>query len=210
MIDLARRVLETSTTVLIEGGPAPARSSSRGRSITRRSARDKLFVAQNCAALAETLLESELFGHKKGAFTGAVDDKKGLFEIADGGTLFLDEIGETAGRSRSKLLRALQEGEIRPVGGDRAKHVNVRIVAATNRNLASEVQTAASARTSTTGSRSSRSACRRCASAARTSRSSRRISSSGRRRGRPSAASPPRRWTAHGSTGPETSASSST
>ncbi|MFO0592901.1 MAG: sigma 54-interacting transcriptional regulator [Polyangiaceae bacterium] len=97
-------------------------------------------MAQNCAALAETLLESELFGLKKGSFTGATEEKKGLFEIADGGTLFLDEITETPLSLQSKLLRALQEGEIRPVGATAAKHVNVRIVAATNRNLEEEVK----------------------------------------------------------------------
>jgi transcriptional regulator with PAS, ATPase and Fis domain len=86
------------------------------------------------------LLESELFGHKKGSFTGAMEEKKGLFEIADGGTLFLDEITETPLSLQSKLLRALQEGEIRPVGATNAKHVNVRIVAATNRNLEEEVK----------------------------------------------------------------------
>jgi transcriptional regulator with PAS, ATPase and Fis domain len=105
----------------------------------RSRRRDKLFVAQNCAAIAESLLESELFGHKKGSFTGAIDEKKGLFEIADGGTLFLDEITETPMSLQSKLLRALQEGEIRPVGATSSKNVNVRIVAATNRNLEDEV-----------------------------------------------------------------------
>src|SRR4029077_6675045 len=89
--------------------------------------------------LAESLLESELFGHKKGSFTGASEEKKGLFEIADGGTLFLDEINEKPMSLQSKLLRALQEGEIRQVGATVAKHVNVRIVAATNRNLEAEV-----------------------------------------------------------------------
>jgi transcriptional regulator with PAS, ATPase and Fis domain len=125
--------------VLIEGETGTGKELIAAAVHYRSRRRDKLFVAQNCAALAESLLESELFGHKKGSFTGAVDEKKGLFEIADGGTLFLDEITETPMSLQSKLLRALQEGEIRPVGATTPKHVNVRIVAATNRNLEEEV-----------------------------------------------------------------------
>jgi transcriptional regulator with PAS, ATPase and Fis domain len=105
----------------------------------RSRRKDKLFVGQNCAAMPENLLESELFGHKKGAFTGAHEEKKGLFEIADGGTLFLDEVTEMPLSLQSKLLRALQEGEIRPIGATQERRVNVRIVAATNRNLEKEV-----------------------------------------------------------------------
>ncbi|MES1185174.1 MAG: sigma 54-interacting transcriptional regulator, partial [Myxococcales bacterium] len=105
----------------------------------RSQRRDKLFVAQNCAAFPENLLESELFGHKRGAFTGATEEKKGLFEIADGGTLFLDEVGEMPLSLQAKLLRVLQEGEIRAIGATAPRRVNVRIVAATNRNLEKEV-----------------------------------------------------------------------
>jgi transcriptional regulator with GAF, ATPase, and Fis domain len=93
------------------------------------------FVAFNCGALAEGILESELFGHVRGSFTGAVADKKGLFEQAHGGTLFLDEIGETSPAVQVKLLRVLEEGEVRPVGGSRPMTVNVRVIAATNRDL---------------------------------------------------------------------------
>jgi Nif-specific regulatory protein len=134
------KVVDTRVTVLIEGETGTGKELIAAAVHYRSRRRDKLFVAQNCAALAESLLESELFGHKKGSFTGATDEKKGLFEIADGGTLFLDEITETPMSLQSKLLRALQEGEIRPVGATTPKHVNVRIVAATNRNLEDEVK----------------------------------------------------------------------
>jgi Nif-specific regulatory protein len=134
------KVVDTRVTVLVEGETGTGKELIAAAVHYRSRRRDKLFVAQNCAALAESLLESELFGHKKGSFTGAVDEKKGLFEIADGGTLFLDEITETPMSLQSKLLRALQEGEIRPVGATAPKHVNVRIVAATNRNLEEEVK----------------------------------------------------------------------
>ena len=129
------KVVDTRVTVLVEGETGTGKELIAAGVHYRSRRREKLFVAQNCAAIAESLLESELFGHKKGAFTGAVDEKKGLFEIADGGTLFLDEINSTSLSLQSKLLRALQEGEIRPVGGTSAKHVDVRIVAATNRNI---------------------------------------------------------------------------
>jgi len=100
------------------------------------------FVAVNCTALTESLLESELFGHAKGAFTGAVASKRGIFEEAQGGTVFLDEIGDVAGKMQAQLLRVLQEGEIRRVGGTEAIQVDVRVVAATNRELEDEVKAA--------------------------------------------------------------------
>lgn len=102
--------------------------------------KDKPFVVENCGALAENLLESELFGHVKGAYTGALSDKKGLFELADGGTVFLDEIGETSPAMQVKLLRVLQEGHFRPVGGQQTVRVNVRLIATTNRDLEAEVR----------------------------------------------------------------------
>ena len=101
---------------------------------------DKPMVVINCAALPETLLESELFGHEKGAFTGAVAAKPGLFEVADGGTLFIDEIGELPGSLQAKLLRVLEDGSLRRIGSLQERRVNVRLLAATNRNLAREVE----------------------------------------------------------------------
>ncbi len=112
--DKIEKVVNTRVTVLVEGETGVGKELIASAVHYRSNRRDKLFVAQNCAALPENLLESELFGHKKGAFTGATDDKRGLFELADGGTLFLDEIGEMSLNLQSKLLRALQEGEIPP------------------------------------------------------------------------------------------------
>jgi Nif-specific regulatory protein len=133
-------VANTETTVLILGETGTGKELV-ARSIHERSGRrDALFAAVNCGALAPTLLESELFGHVKGSFTGAVKDKKGLFEIADSGTLFLDEIGEIAPALQVKLLRALQEGEVQPVGATKPKKVSVRVIAATNRDLSKEVE----------------------------------------------------------------------
>jgi Nif-specific regulatory protein len=134
------KVADTNVSVLIEGETGTGKELVASALHARSRRRDKLFVAQNCAALAESLLESELFGHVRGAFTGATDDKKGLFELADGSTLFLDEITEAPMSIQSKLLRALQEGEIRPVGASAPRTVNVRVVAATNRNLEAEVE----------------------------------------------------------------------
>ncbi len=135
-----KKVADTRVTVLVEGETGTGKEVAASAVHYWSQRRDRLFVAQNCAALPENLLESELFGHKKGAFTGATDDKKGLFELADGGTLFLDEVGEMPLSLQAKLLRALQEGEIRAVGAQRTKKVDVRIVAATNRDLPAEVK----------------------------------------------------------------------
>jgi two-component system response regulator HupR/HoxA len=136
---LIDRVRDAPTPVLIQG------ETGTGKELVARALhfggayRERLFVAQNCGALTESLLESELFGHRRGAFTGANADKKGLFELADEGTLFLDEISETTPAFQVKILRVLEEGEVRAVGDMRARHVNVRVVAASNRDLGAEV-----------------------------------------------------------------------
>lgn len=134
------RVAPTRSTVLIIGESGTGKELV-ARSIHQHSTRSSgPFVAVNCGALTETLLEAELFGHVRGAFTGAVGDHKGLWEEAAEGTLFLDEIGETSPAFQVKLLRALQEGEIRRVGASRATRVDARVVAATNRNLEQDVK----------------------------------------------------------------------
>ncbi len=136
---LLDRVIETRITVLIQG------ESGTGKELVAKAIhyngelKGKRFVGLNCAALTQTLLESELFGHVRGAFTGAVRDRKGLFEIADGGTIFLDEIGEMSPETQTKFLRVLQEGEFLPVGSTQPRHVTVRVIAASNKNLAEMV-----------------------------------------------------------------------
>ena len=140
VLELAARVAPLETTVLIYG------ESGTGKEFIVRLIHDQSpraaapFVSINCAALTETLLESELFGHVRGAFTGAVRDKAGLFEVAGTGTIFLDEIGEIAPTVQAKLLRALQEREVRRVGAERNIKVNARVVAATNRDLRAAVE----------------------------------------------------------------------
>lgn len=133
--DLMKKVIPTDTTVFIFG------ETGTGKELIARAIhyngprKDKVFAAQNCAALPDTLLESALFGHKKGAFTDASSDKKGLFEIANGGTVFLDELSDTSPALQKRLLRVIQESEFQPVGSNQTIKVNVRIISATNKNL---------------------------------------------------------------------------
>jgi len=140
VFETIRKISPSSATVLIEG------ESGTGKELVAKSIhfnsprRDKPFIAVNCSALAENLLESELFGHEKGAFTGAISMKKGRFELADGGSLFLDEISELSQGLQVKLLRALQERNFERVGGVKQILVDIRIVAATNRQLKEEVK----------------------------------------------------------------------
>lgn len=135
IFEVLRRVAPTNISVLIEGESGTGKELL-AQAIHRNSQRwNKPFRPVNCAGLTETLLESELFGHAKGAFTGAANDRKGLFEVADKGTLFLDEIGDMAQSSQAKLLRVIEDGVVIPVGSNKPIKVDVRIISATNQNL---------------------------------------------------------------------------
>jgi len=135
VMDMVERIADSDVDVLIRGESGVGKDVV-ARELHRRSdRRSKPFVKVNCAALPADLLESELFGHKKGSFTGAIADRPGHFVAADGGTVFLDEIGDMPLAMQSKLLRVLQEGEVRPVGSNKVVHVDVRIVAASNKDL---------------------------------------------------------------------------
>ncbi|MEJ1356530.1 MAG: sigma-54 dependent transcriptional regulator [Candidatus Sedimenticola sp. (ex Thyasira tokunagai)] len=138
--DKLRRISPYDVSVLLTGESGTGKELA-ARALHYNSLRwEQPFVVENCGALPDELLESELFGYKRGAFTGAVEDRVGLFERADGGTVFLDEIGEVSASFQVKLLRVLQEGEIRPLGSGRTRQINVRVVAATNKDLEEEVR----------------------------------------------------------------------
>lgn len=139
LFEMVDRVAKTKTNILVTG------ESGTGKELVARAIhysgilKEKPFIAVNCGAIPETLIESELFGHKKGSFTGAVSDKDGLFQVASGGTIFLDEVGELPMTMQVKLLRVLQDRTLRPVGGTENLKVDVRVISATNRDLDAEV-----------------------------------------------------------------------
>ncbi|MCS6913236.1 MAG: sigma-54 dependent transcriptional regulator [Myxococcota bacterium] len=140
IFDMIKRVAPSKTSILV-GGESGTGKELVARAIHHQSPRSEApFVPVNCGAIPDSLIESELFGHVKGAFTGATSDREGVFAAANGGTIFLDEIGELSAPMQVKLLRVLQERKIKPVGGSREIEVDVRVVAATNRDLESEVE----------------------------------------------------------------------
>ena len=139
-VELAKKVVEGDTAVLLRGETGTGKELFARLLHENGPRRASRFVAQNCGALPETLLESELFGHARGAFTGAAGERRGLFEEADQGTLFLDEVGEMSQAMQLRLLRVLQDGEVRRLGAQGVRKVDVRIIAATNANLESDIE----------------------------------------------------------------------
>ncbi len=137
---LLDKVIASTTTVCIQGETGTGKELLAKAIHYNSPLKGQPFVAENCGALSENLLESELFGHVRGAFTGAISDKKGLFEMADGGTIFLDEIADMPHSMQTKLLRVLQDGHVRPVGGSHFRQVNFRLVVSSNRDLLQEVK----------------------------------------------------------------------
>jgi Nif-specific regulatory protein len=140
VFQVIQRIAQSDVTVLVRGETGTGKELVAAAIHKRSKRKDEPFIKLNCAAITDTLLESELFGHEKGAFTDARETRKGRFELADGGTLFLDEIGDISASAQVKLLRVLQEREFERVGGSKTIKVNVRLVAATNRNLEKMVQ----------------------------------------------------------------------
>jgi transcriptional regulator with PAS, ATPase and Fis domain len=141
VLEMVKKVANTTATVLITGDSGTGKELIALALHAHSDRKDKLFLPVNCGALPETLLESLLFGHMKGSFTGAFANQEGLFEKARGGTIFLDEIGEIPSHLQVKLLRALEAKEILPIGNTTPRHIDVRVLAATNRDLKKEVET---------------------------------------------------------------------
>src|SRR3970282_849712 len=139
-LELVNQVATSTATILIQGESGTGKELIANAIHHGSPRRQRPIIKVNCAALPETLLESELFGYERGAFTGAVARKEGRFELADGGTLLLDEVGDLSAPTQAKLLRALQDGEFERLGGTKSLKVDVRIVAATNQDLAALVK----------------------------------------------------------------------
>ena len=139
-IELAKKVADTDTTVLLLGETGTGKELFAQAIHESSSRKNKPFIAINCSAIPKDLQESELFGYVKGAFTGAVKDKKGYFEAADGGTIFLDEIGDMSLETQSKFLRVLETNSLTKVGDTKTTHVDVRVISATNKDLKSEIE----------------------------------------------------------------------
>ena len=140
VFDLVRKVADCDSTILLNGETGTGKGMVARAIHNRSKRRDKPFISINCGAIPENLLESELFGHVRGAFTGATSSKQGKFELADGGTILLDEIGDMSSDLQVKVLKVLEEGEFEQVGGSKTLKVDVRIIAATHRDLSEEVQ----------------------------------------------------------------------
>ena len=140
LLKLIKKVARTTATVLIQGETGTGKELIARYIYENSLLKDQPFIIENCGALPNSLVESEWFGHKRGAFTGAIEERKGLFEIANGGTIFLDEIGEIPYPIQTKLLRILEEGEFRAVGSNKHKKVQVRIIASTNKELEKDVK----------------------------------------------------------------------
>lgn len=140
VMKVASDYAKTDFPVLVTGESGTGKEIIANQIHRDSSRREKPFLVQNCSAIPETLLESELFGYRKGAFTGAIKDKAGLFEAAEGGTLFLDEIGDMPPHLQARILRVIQDGEIKPLGGTKTRKVDVRIISATNKDLKEEIE----------------------------------------------------------------------
>lgn len=169
-LEVAVRVAPTDLTVLVTGESGVGKEFFPQVIHAYSARKHNKYIAVNCAAIPEGTIDSELFGHEKGSFTGALEARKGYFEEADGGTIFLDEVAELPHPTQARLLRVLQTGEFIRVGSSKVQKTDVRVVAATNMNLQQAIASGVSARTCTTASARCRSRCLRCASGRRTSR----------------------------------------